>query len=302
MHGWIVYNGHLKSPKFLDYAELIQEAAQQKGISMTIYPNHELLSTMSGEGMSITGADTAEHPDFVIFGDKDILLARQLESMGIPVYNSADAIEACDHKGVMYQRLAQKQLPIPETILGPKIFIKTDELHLTHLINEGVKLGFPLIIKEAYGSFGEQVYLVHTKEEMMNKLRSIHNRPFLLQQFISASYGRDVRLNVVGEEVVASMLRYSEHDFRANVTTGGKMEPYSPSDAEKELAIRASKAIGTTFCGVDLLYDEYGQPVICEVNGNAQIRNIYECTGINVAEKMMVHVMKQHSKKGGEGI
>ncbi|QSS99123.1 RimK family alpha-L-glutamate ligase [Pontibacillus sp. ALD_SL1] len=298
MHGWIVYNGHLKSPKFLDYAELVQEAAHQKGISMTIYPNHELLSTLSGQDRSIVGASTDTRPDFVIFGDKDVLLARQLESMGIPVYNSADAIEACDHKGVMYQRLAQKQLPIPKTILGPKIFIKTDDLHLTHLVNEGEKLGFPLIIKEAYGSFGEQVYLVHTKEKMMEKLKTIHNRPFMLQQFISASYGRDVRLNVVGEKVVASMLRYSEHDFRANVTTGGKMEPYSSSDAEKELAIRASKAIGTAFCGVDLLYDEEEQPVICEVNGNAQIRNIYECTGINVAEKMIEYVIEQQSKEG----
>lgn len=298
MHGWIVYNGHLKSPKFLDYAKLIQEAAHQKGISMTIYPNYELLSTLSVESVSVAGADTTEHPDFVVFGDKDILLARQLELMGIPVYNSADSIEACDHKGIMYQRLAQNHLPIPKTILGPKIFIKTDELHLTHLINEGEKLGFPLIIKEAYGSFGEQVYLVHTKEEMMKTLKSIHNRPFLLQKFVSASYGRDVRLNVVGDQVVASMLRYSEDDFRANVTTGGKMEPYSPSDAEEELAIRASKAIGTTFCGVDLLYDEDGEPVICEVNGNAQIRNIYECTGINVAEKMIEYVIKQQGKEG----
>ncbi|MCD5323743.1 MULTISPECIES: ATP-grasp domain-containing protein [Pontibacillus] len=302
MHGWIVYNGHLRSPKFLGYAKLIQEAAQGKGVSMDIYQNQELLSTLSSHGMDITGVSLKERPDFVIFGDKDILLARQLEAMGIPVFNSAASIEACDHKGLMYQQLASARLPIPQTILGPKIFIKTDDLNLNHLIDEGEKLGFPLIIKEAYGSFGEQVYLVHTKDEMIEKVKEIHNRPFLLQEFISASYGRDVRLNVVGEKVVASMLRYSENDFRANITTGGKMEPYTPSQAEEELAIRASKAIGTAFCGVDLLYDEDEQPVICEVNGNAQIRNIYECTGINVADAMMDYVIERLSKKGNQAL
>ena len=41
------------------------------------------------------------------------------------------------------------------------------------------------------------------------------------QEFISNSRGRDIRVNIVGGEIVAAMYRHSETDFRANITNGG---------------------------------------------------------------------------------
>ncbi|KGX88054.1 ATP-grasp domain-containing protein [Pontibacillus marinus] len=293
--GWIVYNGHLPGDKFLDYAKWIRDAASRKEMEMDVYPNHHLLSLLGTGKSDIVEKDIL--PDFVVFGDKDILLARQFEQMGVPVFNSSFAIEACDHKGLMYQLLAQHSIPIPKTILGPKIFPGTKEIDAESFQNVCEQIGFPLIIKEAYGSFGEQVYLINSQEEMFDKLKEIQGKPFLFQEFISSSYGRDVRLNVVGNQVVTSMLRYADDDFRANVSAGGHMKPYEPSKQEKDLAIKASQAIGADFAGVDLLFGPNDEPIVCEINGNAHIRNIYNCTGVNVADDMINYIIEWFARK-----
>lgn len=37
-----------------------------------------------------------------------------------------------------------------------------------------------------------------------------------MQEFVKSSVGKDLRLNVVGNKVVATMKRLNEDDFRAN--------------------------------------------------------------------------------------
>src|SRR5699024_1170652 len=136
------------------------------------------------------------------------------------------------------------------------------------------------IMKEAFGSFGEQVYLVENERDLHYYVNKIGGSPFVFQQFIQASFGVDIRVQVLGDRVVAAMKRTSKDDFRANVTSGGTMEPYEPSDDEEKLAIAATKAIGADFAGVDLLLGSENKRYVCEVNSNAHIRNLLNCTNI----------------------
>ena len=92
-------------------------------------------------------------------------------------------------------------------------------------------LGLPLVFKECYyGSFGAQVFLCHSKEEIE---RHITARPFLLQKFCKESAGHDKRIEVIGGRCVAAMERYNPADFRANITNGGQMRPYTPTRQEE---------------------------------------------------------------------
>ncbi|WP_096202798.1 ATP-grasp domain-containing protein [Bacillus sp. FJAT-45350] len=293
LKGWIVYNGNLREGKFLDFANWVKEAASRKGIEAIIIKNNELLVTVENGKSTIKGPFEHKKPDFVIFGDKDILLARQLEALGVPVFNSADSIEKCDHKGRMYQVLADHQLPVPKTIIAPMIFSGMDVIDDTPYRQIGEELGYPLVIKEAYGSFGQQVYLIEDAEALLVKIKQLGGTPYVLQEYIQTSHGKDIRLNVVGEKIVASMIRKSSSDFRANVSAGGKMETYFPSEEEKELAIACSRTLGTNFAGVDLLFGENDKRYICEVNSNAHIRSIFDCTGINVADTMIDFIIEK---------
>lgn len=121
----------------------------------------------------------------------------------------------------------------------------------------------------------------------------------MFQEFIESSYGRDLRLQVVGNQVVAAVKRTSENDFRANVTSGGSMTVYEPSTYEKALAVAATKAIGADFAGVDLLFGQTG-PLICEINSNAHIRNLYDATNTNAADAIMDHILTKTTKQKKE--
>ncbi|WP_334313216.1 RimK family alpha-L-glutamate ligase [Terrihalobacillus insolitus] len=293
LEGWIIYNGHLTGNKFRDFAEWIQNAGDRKGIKTKIIKNNHLFSILSDNSSRLLNTSEQSLPDFVVFGDKDIPLARQLEDMQIPVFNSAQAISTCDNKIETYRELSNNKLAIPKTIVAPKIFPGLTQIEQEPFQHVASELGFPLIIKEAYGSFGEQVYLITSFKEMLTKVMELKEVPYVFQQFVSTSFGKDVRINVVGDNVVAAMLRTSKEDFRANVSAGGQMEPYQPSQKEKEIAIAATRAVGADFAGVDLLFGENKEPIVCEVNSNAHIRNIYDCTGVNVADFIMNHIVNE---------
>jgi RimK family alpha-L-glutamate ligase len=287
---WVIYNGSLTSPKFIDQAEMIKISAERKDIDCTIYQNHEL-SMEIVEGSLKLGRYGSDRPDFIIFLDKDILLARQLEKLGIPVYNPVSSIESCDNKAIMYQTLADHGLPIPETIIAPKVykgFKLKDNAYYEYVIE---RLGFPLIIKEVHGSFGMKVYLIHNEAEFYQKVEELSGISYLFQKYIASSHGRDIRINIVGDKAIASMYRQSETDFRANVSNGGKMMTYEPTKEQIDIAVKANHIMGTYFSGIDILFGEDEEPIICEVNSNSHLRNIYDCTGIWVPDAMIDFVI-----------
>lgn len=291
-NGWIIYNGSLPGDKFLDFAEWLCTAVQKAGSNARIIKNNDLLVSLTTAKLDILTTVAEPLPDYVIFTDKDIYLAKQLELLGVPVFNSAEAIAISDDKIATHQYLAIAGLPMPDTIVAPKVFTHKnmlDDATIQLAIN---KLGFPMVIKEAFGSFGEQVYLVENEVELQAKVNEIGGKPFIFQQFIDSSFGRDLRLHVVGDKVVAAMKRTAPSDFRANVTAGGKMQAYQPTDTEEKLAVAASKAIGADFSGVDILFGPNDTRLVCEVNSNAHIHNMYDCTNINVADFIATYVLQ----------
>lgn len=281
MKGYLVTNHYLTSGKYMEMNALIAESAERAGIELLLKTNRELLSSLAAGGSS-----DFEKPDFVLFWDKDVTLCRMLESLGIRVFNSSAVIAACDNKGMTHAVL-NKIVPMPKTFVAPLSFKNED---LSDFVKRVAKeLGLPMIIKESYGSFGFQVYKVENIYDAVELANRISPNQMIFQEYIKSSKGRDVRINVVGDKVVAAMERFNDNDFRANVTNGGSMKPYKPTKKECEMAVKAVKALGLDFGGVDLLFGPEG-PLLCEVNSNAHIKNILDCTGINVADEIFSYV------------
>ncbi len=305
MRGWLIVNEFLQSNKFHEIHSWLQEAARKQGIHLELKTNAQLLIDLSNDiadqlsNDGLLNTDEGSHAssdrvDFILFWDKDIRLARHLELMGYPVFNSAEAIGICDDKSLTHQVLMKAGIPMPRTIIAPMTFANIGYTTHDFLYEIVDRLGFPVVVKECFGSFGQQVYLVNSLEELTRKVTELGAKPILFQQFIEESTGRDIRLQVVGGKVIAGMYRYSMNgDFRANLTIGGSMKPHTPTEKEKELALRCCDIIGLDYAGVDLLFGANGEPLVCEVNSNAHFKNIYDCTGVNAAEAILEHIHHQ---------
>ncbi len=289
---WIVVNGALTLPKFAALHQFIRDAALEKQVDAEIIKNDSLIPCIEGGKPTLIGERAL--PDFVLFMDKDVHLATHLEKLGIPVWNSAEAIDICDNKIKTHLALSDAAIQTPTTIFAPFLFTGMQHQNKFFFREVANSLTFPLILKEAHGSFGDQVYLLENEQALFEKVQRLGSIPFLLQQYIGASHGKDVRINIVGDQYVAAMYRHSETDFRANANQGGKLSPYQPSTEEIELAIRAAQATKSAFAGVDLLFGDEG-PLVCEVNANAHLMNIYYTTGINVASFMIDYCLQQLS-------
>ncbi len=284
MTGLLIINEFLHSGKFNEIHEWLLEAAKKQGISLLIKTNAEYL-------IDIEENEGNKKVDFILFWDKDIKLAYYLEQLGYPVFNGSKAIEICDDKALMHLILMNTGIPMPRTIVAPKTFDNIGYTNYKFLEQVAEQLGFPMIVKESFGSFGQQVYLVNNTEELKAKVDQVGIKPMIFQEYIKSSHGRDLRLQVIGNRVVASMYRYSDQgDFRANLTIGGKMKTYEPTKEQCELAISCCEKIGLDFAGVDILFGEQDKPILCEVNSNAHFKNIFDCTGVNTAELIISYI------------
>ena len=284
MNCWLIVNTFMESEKFKNLYKLLFGAFDKRGVSLTIKRAQDISLEV--------GKEIKEKPDFAIFWDKDIYLAERLEAQGIRLFNSSRAIDLCDNKILMYQELIKHQIRIPRTLVAPKTFEGLGYRDLTFVKEAAKELGWPLVIKEAYGSFGEQVYLANDMDEAEKIITAIGYHDFLMQEFIASSKGKDVRINVVGEQVIASMLRENKNDFRSNISNGGKGVNFSPNQDYIDLAIKAVKALGLDFAGVDVLFGEDG-PIICEVNSNPQFASTLSATGINLADYIADYILRQ---------
>lgn len=304
--GLLITNRFLRTDKFVEHYQWLSAAAQARGITLDLWDNASRPICYGEQAVSSLAKQM--HPyQFVIYWDKDVRFGRYLmlvcENLKIPVYNSVEAMAICDDKSETYRILqlwneqanhTQEQIPLLPTIVAPMTYANIGYTNLDFLEEVIQRLSIPMVIKECFGSFGQQVNLISEEESLREWTIKLAGTPFLYQRYLRNSHGHDVRLQVVGDQVVAAMHRFSvSGDFRANLTNGGQMEPYEPSAAERELALRTVRALGLDFAGVDLLFSDGPDrqaDVVCEVNSNAHFRNIAECTGVNVAEKIMEYI------------
>ena len=285
MKAWLIVNGFVDSKKFNELYGYLSRAALMHNIALEIKTSDSFAVPI---GNRICEKDK---PDFVLFWDKDIHLARRLEGEGLRLFNSASAIEICDNK-ILTALALEGKVRTPRTLISPKTFEGVGYCKQDFIENATRVLGLPMIIKEAYGSFGAQVYLANTLEEAKKIVTSLGHKDFVMQEFISESRGRDVRVNVVGGRVASAMERYNEKDFRSNISNGGNMKKIELSKDMEAIAIAATEAIGLDFAGVDVLFGNDG-PIVCEVNSNPHFKSSLECTGVDMSEKIIEYIVEK---------
>ena len=310
--GWLIVNEYLDTEKFLEIRKLFLSGAEKKNVKLTVYTNADFAVDLSGAVVKSRAFDEGE-PEFIIFYDKDIALAAALEKMGYRLYNSADAIDVCDSKVKTATRISEYNLNCrgdEAKILMPKTykvpftyenigikdsysfdFLEYVEKDLCEAGEGALSGAYPMVIKESNSSFGMGVHLAGSREEAVKLICEYGNKECIIQEYISYSSGRDYRLQMVSDKCVCAMMRSNENDFRANITNGGKMSEYKPTDEDLILARNVMKCLKLDFAGIDIMHDKSGRVVFLEANSNAHFKNIYDLTGVNAAEKMIEYIV-----------
>ena len=216
--------------------------------------------------------------------DYGLAVVRQFEMTGAFCLNRAAAIGAARDKLHALQVLARKGVAMPTTAFArsPK-----DTGHVLGLVG-----GAPLVVKLLQGSQGRGVVLAETAqaaESVISAFRDL-DADILVQEFVAEAKGADIRCLVIGNKVVAAMKRQAKlGDFRSNLHQGGEALPVKITTAERDLAVRAVRALGLQVAGVDILRAHDG-PKVIEVNASPGLQGVERASGKDVADLIIRHL------------
>ncbi len=224
------------------------------------------------------------------------------QNMGIFSTQTASGISNASNKLKTTQLLSLNGITVPRTIYAK-------ESKNVKLLIEQVG-GLPVIVKGLTGSQGANVIILETVLSANSVLESYYKakQQIIIQEFIEPDKdgAKDIRAIVIGGEVVTAMQRIApKGSFKANVSLGAEAKPIELTENQKELAIKASEAVGLDISGVDLMTDKDGNNYVIEVNSNQgwKIQDI--CTDIDIAAeyiKFCEENYKQSDKRDMIGI
>ena len=273
-------------------------AAQARGHRVRVfdYVNCDILIEDNTPKVIYGAEEIAEFDAFIprigsTFTFHGVSVVRQLEKMGRTSAVTSDAILRSRDKLMCSQYLASEGIGVPKTYYSHGV---EDPQYIIEMMG-----GVPLIIKLLEGTHGIGVVLADnfkTAESIIETFAKTGQR-FVVQEFIKEAKGADIRAFVVDGEIIASMRRSAmEGEFRSNLHRGGSAVPIELSEEEKATAIKACDILGLKIAGVDMLQSSRG-PLILEVNASPGLEGITTSTKINVADKIITYLEKQHAEK-----
>ncbi len=266
-----------------------KEEFLKKDISLDVFVNDGSLATIKNNDVVIN----LPKADFVFYLDKDIYLARLLEKAGYRLFNKADFIKMCDDKMLTFIACANKGIKMPKTIAGPLVYtdLTSENYRFLDKVIEEIRL--PMVVKKVYGSLGEGIYLINTKEELVNLYSQIARNPIIFQEYVNKHPGQSIRVLIIDGKVFGSFIRKNPYDFRSNfgeLATSQKLQ--KPAKYE-DFAQKIADKLRIEYAGIDLLTTEDEEPILCEINSNAFFEEFEKVTGLNVAKAVMEMVIRK---------
>jgi ribosomal protein S6--L-glutamate ligase len=215
-------------------------------------------------------------------------VVRQLEQLQVSVLNRAHAIAAARDKLQSLQLLGGSGIGIPRTAFT------RDRSSIGPAIEEAG--GAPVVLKLIEGTQGVGVLLAESASvaEAIVQTLQLARQQVIIQKFVRESRGRDLRVLVVGDQVVAAVARVARGDeFRSNVHRGGRTVAITLDPVLEQTAVRATAVMGLEVAGVDMIESNHG-PEVLEVNASPGLEGIEGATNVDVAGAIVARLERVH--------
>lgn len=282
MNGWILYDvlQYNKNKWFAD--QLLKESLKYADVKIVLV---EQLQFGIKDGMhffQIEGIETP-CPDFVVCRTIFPILSFALEASGAKVFNNSETARICNDKRLTYSYVCSPLIPTVETFFHSKRF--------SNLSKEST-ISFPKIIKSSSGHGGNEVFLVNDTFEYQKGLSNMCPTGYV-EQSICHPFGKDLRVYVLNDNIIASILRSSEN-YKSNYSIGGQASVYHLSTQEQMLVKRVIELIPAKmdFVGIDFLLSDDGL-LFNEIEDVVGTRMLYDVMNIDVAEIFIEYVIRK---------
>jgi RimK family alpha-L-glutamate ligase len=203
-------------------------------------------------------------------------LLHALAAWGVPIYNSARAVERTVDKSATSLLLRQAGIPTPAT------WVTEGEAQARTIVMRETAGGERVVLKPLFGSQGQGLRRLGRGDELpgAGEVGGV----WYLQRFVECGDAtpRDYRVFVVAGRAVAAMSRRGP-DWVHNVAQGARCEPAALEPELCSLAERATQAVGADYAGVDLMRGPDGRPCVLEVNGIPAWRGLQSVTQVDIA-------------------
>ncbi len=218
-------------------------------------------------------------------------ILRALEELGVPVHNDACAVENTVDKSMTSFLLKRSGLPTP-----PTWAVQSCE-SADRIVERELAAGEKLVLKPLFGSQGKGVLLIDAPDQLPapEEVGGV----YYLQRFVDtgAAGWHDWRILVVGGRAIAAMIRRGR-GWITNVFQGATCEAVAAEGEFAELAVAATKAVGATYAGVDLMRGRDGRCVILEVNSIPAWKALQRIAQIDIAQTLVDHILSRLSAAG----
>ena len=270
--GWLIYSKE-NAVQNSSYINWFIDEADKQSLTLSLIIREEMtIGIVNNKQCILVKSEVVVPPDFAIVRTIETLLNLHLENMGVRVFNSSEISRICNNKALTHHYINQLGIPMVNTIYAKRETIQDDP-----------PLSFPFIVKEVSGRGGKQVYFIENQTDWINCKMSIQTD--IIIQSSDVQLGKDLRVFVVGKEIIAAILRESSTDFRANFKLGGTAKIYQLNDQEKKLIYKIINYFDFGMVGIDFLIGHNGELLFNEIEDVVGSRTLSIADNVNILEK-----------------
>ncbi len=214
---------------------------------------------------------------FIIFRGRDYTLVQKFEEAGFRVFNGSEANRIANNKLSTFELAVMLGIPV----------VETHKLYTSKQIDQ-----YPAIVKTAHGYGGTEVYLCNDIQKVERLQKKYEGELLVVQPYIEAN-ATDIRVFVIGDEIIGAVKRMGVNDFKSNYTLGGKIEKFKVSKKIELIVEKITDALESDYIGIDFLLRPNGQILLNEIEDPVGARSLYATHNISVAEKLMNYVKEE---------
>lgn len=272
IYGWLIYD-RLGYERNKGYADSYVGKAPGYGLKIDLIITDELSYGIK-DGTHFFLSAFADHmPDFAIVRTIDPFLSENLEAAGVKLFNNAFVSRIANNKAACYAFLSKRGIPMVETYFG-----NVAEKDRT----------YPLIIKSVAGHGGSEVFMVNNDDEYDDVLGKLQNKQTVVQKPCETP-GKDLRVYVLGNKIIAGVLRESDSSFKSNYSLGGRATLHELTEKERALAEKIISFFDFGLVGIDLIYNG-DEPLFNEIEDVVGARMLYKNMDIDLVGMYLEYI------------